>query len=293
MADLLLAGNGRTRSSPASRPRATPSGWPGQQCGQYQVSTGGAIRIGRGQRSLFGSTVALEKMRTIMRSARSAHLLEQDHAGGGSTLDRRRGAARAPTCRPPTIALFGTPPVLRHLRRSADPLLQYENPLTGSKAMNALAQQMQIVARTIEREHQARGVKRQVFFVSLGGFDTHESQNRNHADLMARLGHAFRYFDSTLASLGAVATSDDLHGVRLRTHFRQQRRRYRPRLGRAPFRDGRGGARAATVRRVPAFGFRRWQRRFHEPGPDPQRRDAALGLRRSVRRHARPLVRTR
>jgi uncharacterized protein (DUF1501 family) len=28
------------------------------------------------------------------------------------------------------------------------------------------------------------------------------SQNRNHADLMARLGHALRYFDSTLTGLG-------------------------------------------------------------------------------------------
>ena len=42
-----------------------------------------------------------------------------------------------------------------------------------------------------------------MFFVSLGGFDTHDQQNRTHAHLMARLGHALQYFDTTLGNLGA------------------------------------------------------------------------------------------
>jgi uncharacterized protein (DUF1501 family) len=46
------------------------------------------------------------------------------------------------------------------------------------------------------------GANRQVFFVSMGGFDTHDGQNRGHADLMARLSHALAYFDATLATLG-------------------------------------------------------------------------------------------
>ncbi len=45
--------------------------------------------------------------------------------------------------------------------------------------------------------------RRQVFFVSMGGFDTHDIQNRNHADLMARLAHALAYFDATLGAMGA------------------------------------------------------------------------------------------
>jgi uncharacterized protein (DUF1501 family) len=43
-----------------------------------------------------------------------------------------------------------------------------------------------------------------VFFVSLNGFDTHDLQNRNHADLMARLAHALAYFDTTLGAMGAA-----------------------------------------------------------------------------------------
>jgi len=42
-----------------------------------------------------------------------------------------------------------------------------------------------------------------VFFVSMGGFDTHDLQNRNQADLLARLAHALRYFDTSLAAIGA------------------------------------------------------------------------------------------
>jgi uncharacterized protein (DUF1501 family) len=42
-----------------------------------------------------------------------------------------------------------------------------------------------------------------VFFVSIGGFDSHDNENRNNADLMARLAHAMRYFDTTLVGMGA------------------------------------------------------------------------------------------
>ena len=45
------------------------------------------------------------------------------------------------------------------------------------------------------------GTKRQVFFVSMGGFDTHDGQNMNQADLLARISHALAYFDTALAGL--------------------------------------------------------------------------------------------
>jgi uncharacterized protein (DUF1501 family) len=87
---------------------------------------------------------------------------------------------------------------------SNDPKLRYDNPLTGSTAFNSLSQQLQIVARLVDAGSSgAVPVRRQVFFVSIGGFDTHDNQNRNHADLMARLSHALQYFDTTLGALGA------------------------------------------------------------------------------------------
>lgn len=64
-------------------------------------------------------------------------------------------------------------------------------------APNPLAIQLQSVARIIGGRTNL-GVKRQVFFVSLPGFDTHDNQRIDHADLMAKLDHALAYFDSTM-----------------------------------------------------------------------------------------------
>ena len=94
--------------------------------------------------------------------------------------------------------------ILVNLATNADPKLQYLNPLNGVMTFNAVAQQLQVVARMIDAAMRgAVAVKRQVFFVSLGGFDTHDLQNRNHADLMARVAQALRYFDTTLGALNA------------------------------------------------------------------------------------------
>jgi uncharacterized protein (DUF1501 family) len=197
MADLLLAGNGANALFTSISASGNAVWLAGRQAVQYQVSTGGAIRIGSSGDSLFGSTAAFGKMRTIMRSARTAHVLERDLAGVvARSIDAE--VLLSANLPPADAAPYGTPGLAPG---QPDPLLQYDNPLSGSKAINVLAQQLQIVARTISASIKL-GVKRQVLFASLGGFDTHMSQNRNHADLMARLGHALRYFDSTLTSLG-------------------------------------------------------------------------------------------
>jgi uncharacterized protein (DUF1501 family) len=46
------------------------------------------------------------------------------------------------------------------------------------------------------------GMTRQVFFVGLGDFDTHDGQPRRHAANMARLAQAMKYFDATLTAMG-------------------------------------------------------------------------------------------
>jgi uncharacterized protein (DUF1501 family) len=99
-------------------------------------------------------------------------------------------------------APWGTPAA--NYNSSNDPLLRYLNPLTGVTATNSVAQQLQVVARLVEAGMRgATGAKRQVFFVSLGGFDTHDFQNRDHANLMARVSQAMTYFDNTLGALNA------------------------------------------------------------------------------------------
>jgi uncharacterized protein (DUF1501 family) len=48
------------------------------------------------------------------------------------------------------------------------------------------------------------GVRRQVFFVSLGGWDTHDFQNTAQPNLLAKVAHALSYFDSALSNIGGV-----------------------------------------------------------------------------------------
>jgi uncharacterized protein (DUF1501 family) len=70
----------------------------------------------------------------------------------------------------------------------------------GNLSNNPLASQLQTVASIIAGNANL-GVKRQVFFVSMGGFDTHRDQLTSHGDLMARLAHAVKYFDDTLRNM--------------------------------------------------------------------------------------------
>lgn len=170
----------------------------GQQTFQYQVSTQGALRIGgAGSSKLFGSAQAHSQLHAIMSRARSARLLEQDHA---AVVARAIAAENSLSAALPAAGTspYGTPNLASG---QTDPLLQYLHPISGSLALNPLAQQLQIVARLIGARH-SLGTKRQVFFVSLGGFDTHDGQNAAQAVNLARLSHALQYFDNTLNALG-------------------------------------------------------------------------------------------
>jgi uncharacterized protein (DUF1501 family) len=66
-----------------------------------------------------------------------------------------------------------------------------------------LAQQLRTVARLIEARG-ALGMRRQVFFCSLGGFDTHQNQMAAQDNLMAQVGPALAAFYSATAEM-AVA----------------------------------------------------------------------------------------
>jgi uncharacterized protein (DUF1501 family) len=65
----------------------------------------------------------------------------------------------------------------------------------------SLGQQLLTVARIIEA-HDAFGLRRQVFFCSLGGFDTHQNQLGTHDALMTQLGAALAAFHEATAELG-------------------------------------------------------------------------------------------
>ncbi|MBL9140984.1 MAG: DUF1501 domain-containing protein, partial [Phycisphaerae bacterium] len=69
------------------------------------------------------------------------------------------------------------------------PLVQYPN--------NGLARQLQTVAALLRD-----GLKTRVYYVSMGGFDTHAGQQGSHANLMRQLGDSLLAFQNDLKAQG-------------------------------------------------------------------------------------------
>jgi uncharacterized protein (DUF1501 family) len=207
MADLIASQN--TNSMFTAISVSGNSVWlSGQTTRQYQVSGNGAIRMGPrpgdGDRT-FDQTEVTQALEQVVQRTRGTHVLQQDMAAVAKRSLEAERVLRGvlPLASDPA---FGTPVSSGSYNPQNDPKLRYVDPTsaTGATAFNSLAHQLQVVARMVQAGASAGiGAKRQVFFVSLGGFDTHDTQNRNHAKLLAQLGHGLSYFDATLGSLGA------------------------------------------------------------------------------------------
>jgi uncharacterized protein (DUF1501 family) len=78
---------------------------------------------------------------------------------------------------------------------------QYLDPVTKMLVDNPLAASLQTVARIIAGRA-SLGVTRQIFYVQLGSFDTHDGQAQTHAKLLTQLGSAFEYFDGLMVNMG-------------------------------------------------------------------------------------------
>ncbi|MEY4763972.1 MAG: hypothetical protein RI907_645 [Pseudomonadota bacterium] len=149
------------------------------------------------QGRLMDSSALHDAVRSVMRGAEDeAHLLRQAHQEAA-----RRGFDAsdllAPNLPGQFVAPWGTPGASNIWN---DPLLQYDTAVGGGT--NDLAVQLQMVARLIEANRSASaGVNRQMFFVTLSGFDTHDRQSVQHALRLAQLDHALSYFDGVLADM--------------------------------------------------------------------------------------------
>jgi uncharacterized protein (DUF1501 family) len=171
---------------------------------QYQVTSNGAIQLGvNTQGAVYGSADLGAALLRVATTPRTGHPFDADVASvAARAIDAELNLRTS--LRPPSDPLFGTPPTAGNYSQANDPKLRYVNPITGATVANGLAQQFQVVARMIDAGLQGgTGASRQVFFVSLGGFDTHDNQNTNQTDLLARIDQALGYFDTALGNLGA------------------------------------------------------------------------------------------
>jgi uncharacterized protein (DUF1501 family) len=145
---------------------------------QYSVATTGPVPLLNNGASLFGSTTAMSTLKALMTGART-NLFEDEQA--------------------------------RVTKRSLDLQAQVSGALAAGPAIatafpsgNSLADQLKIVARLISVS-QELGAKRQIFFVSLGGFDTHDALLATHPTLMTKLAGAMRAFHDAMVEIGAAA----------------------------------------------------------------------------------------
>ena len=84
-----------------------------------------------------------------------------------------------------------------------DPALSASGSTAGLFAgqTSSIAQQLLAVAKRVEAR-QTIGVARQVFFVAIGGYDTHNNQLAQQASLFGQLGPALKAFHDAMQQLG-------------------------------------------------------------------------------------------
>ncbi len=176
MGDLVLSGNGGSVFTCVSV-TGNAVYLAGQTAVQYQVSTSGAVAINGVTRSLYGSATAQAALRTLV-TAPSTQLLQDDYARIARRSIDAEGQVSAALARVPTLA-------------------------TPFNTANPLAMQLQMVARMIAARADF-GTKRQVFMVSLGGFDLHDLLLDRHPGLLTNVAEALGSFYRATVELGVA-----------------------------------------------------------------------------------------
>ncbi len=175
--DLLQSGNG-TSTLTCINASGNAVFLTGRTAIQYSVSTNGPIALLNNGSSVYGSSTAASTLRSLM-IGNNANLMANEHA--------------------------------RISKRALDTFAQVNTALGGAPVGNfplfptgnSLADQLRIVARLISVS-QELGAKRQVFFVSLGGFDMHDSLATQHPTQIGLVASAIRAFYDTTLALGVA-----------------------------------------------------------------------------------------
>ncbi len=165
----------------------------GRDVVQYQVGVKGSVSLNGVGSNSFNSTTgaarALEAMQATGVTAMQAEYARILTRAKGTDAIFKGSVLANESSFDPLIALPTTP-------YSNAPQGQ-----PGSIDQDNLAQQLRIVAQIISK-NSVIGAKRQVFMVSIGGFDTHDNHTRDQAILMQRVAGSVKYFTDAMASLG-------------------------------------------------------------------------------------------
>ena len=142
----------------------------------YQVSSSGAVPINAVKNNVYGSVAVKAAMAQLVQQPRS-HILENEY---NKVTARAMGAEAVITGGLASVTLS-----------------------TPFPAGNSLADQLKTVARLIGARS-SLGTKRQVFFVSIGGFDLHDNLIDNHPVLLGKVSDAMTAFYNATVELGVA-----------------------------------------------------------------------------------------
>lgn len=174
-ADVLMSGNGQ-----ASLTCINASGsavfLSGQTAVPYMVSPAGVPDVYAMNGGLFGSQGCVDAFQKLVTQTQQSHLFAAEHARVMSrALDvnaRLRGALNSQ----PALA-------------------------TAFDGSNPLAAQLAMVAHLLSARN-TLSMRRQVFFVQLGGFDLHDNLSSRHPVLLGQLASALVSFQQALDEMG-------------------------------------------------------------------------------------------
>ena len=176
LSDLMLSSNGNSLFTAIS-----VSGnavlLSGNTTRQYGISSSGSFAMRGVDSNLFGSASCSQALRSLITQPRT-HLIENAYVN--TTKRSLDGNATLKS------ALASIPPIT-----------------TPFDATNSLATQLQMVAKLIAARN-SLSVKRQVFFVSLGGFDNHDGLASQHPGLLKKVADAMSSFFLATKELGVA-----------------------------------------------------------------------------------------
>ena len=177
--DLALAGNGNALFTCISV-TGNAVFLSGDAALQYQVSTGGAVGINCVKSNVYGSSAVKDAVTALIQQPAANQLA--DEYNRVTTRSITSGAQISQ-------GLSGVPAT--------------NAPFSDFPTSNPLADQLKMVARLIAARS-ALGASRQVFFVSIGGFDLHDNLLSQHATVLGRVSDAMTAFYNATAALGVA-----------------------------------------------------------------------------------------
>jgi uncharacterized protein (DUF1501 family) len=180
LGDLALSGNGNSMFTAMSL-TGDAVFLAGNSAPAYQMSPAGAPIVSSLAYNVYSSVAVRQAMVQLVQQSRS-HALENEY---NRVMKRALGAGNTITS---ALASFPA--------SSA--------PFNSFPSANSLADQLKMVARLIAARG-TLGVKRQVFFVSLGGFDLHDNLIAKHATQLDLVSKAMTAFYNATAALGVAS----------------------------------------------------------------------------------------